>query len=366
MLLMILVPRIPARNRLLRLPALLQIAAVRIEFVAMPRPLPLVDLVGIGLNSLDTLIQIPRSPAPGSKLQIASSQPLPGGQTASVAVACQHWGLRTRYVGKIGDDTAGRFLRKELAREGVEAHLIQVPSCQSQLAYLLVDQLSGERTILWQRDPRLDIQPAELRPSWVTRARLLHLDGHPSAPAAAAARWAQESGIPVTADLDNIYPGVEELLENVDFLIGSREFPSRLTGIADPLESLPAIARQFGCKVTGATLGSEGVLTWDGESFLYSSAFRVQAVDTTGAGDIFHAGFAYALLQGWPLARALDFAGAAAALNCTALGARGGIRPLPEIERLLHEGQRHPPAFDAARLVRCSAGSAAKPSSSDN
>jgi len=118
------------------------------------------------------------------------------------------------------------------------------------------------------------------------------------------------------------------------------------------LKSLPAIRRRFGCRVTGVTLGKKGVLAWDGTRFHYCPGFRVQAVDTTGAGDIFHGAFVYGLLQDWPLERNLEFSCAAAALNCTFLGARGGIRPVEEIERLVREGERSEPAQEEELLNR--------------
>ena len=303
------------------------------------------DVLAIGLNATDTVIRVPRFPAFDSKTKILSSALLPGGQAATAAVACQRWGLRSRYVGKIGDDSAGRLQRAELAHEGVEAHLIEVPNCASQLAFIIVDECTGERTILWQRDDRLDLQAEELPREWIRGARLVHVDGHPCAPAAAAVRWAREASAVVTADLDNLYPGIEALLEGVDFMIGSREFPERLLGIPDLLESLPEITRRFGCRVAGVTLGRDGVLAWDGTQFHYCPAFRVDTVDTTGAGDIFHAGLAYALLRGGTLPEILEFSCAAAGLNCTAPGARGGIRPVKEIEKLRHEGVRHEPRY---------------------
>src|SRR5690349_3044387 len=313
------------------------------------------DILAIGLNATDTLIRVPRFPAFDSKTKIVSSSILPGGQAATAAVACRRWGLRSRYVGKIGDDAAGRLQREEFAREEVETHLIEVPHCASQLAFIIVDQETGERTILWQRDDRLDLRPQELPQAWIRPARLVHVDGHPCAPAAAATRWAREAGAVVTADLDNIYSGVEELLEHVDFMIGSRDFPERLLGIADLFQSLPEINRRFGCRVAGATLGRDGVLAWDGARFHYMPAFRVDAVDTTGAGDVFHAGFAYSLLRGDALPAILEFSSAAAALNCTALGARGGIRPVSEIERLRREGAHHERLFGDEELRRESA-----------
>jgi sulfofructose kinase len=316
----------------------------------MPVLLPRVDVVGVGLNATDTIIRVPRFPSPDSKLELLSVEVLPGGQVASAMVACQRWGLRTRYVGKIGDDDAGRLQQQSFAGEGVEAHLLVVPGHKSQIAYILVDETSGERTILWQRAAEIALRPEEIVPEWISQARALHLDGHDTSAASRAAGIAREAGIPVTADIDNLCPGVEGLLANVDYLLASRDFPARLTGEADLQKSLPALHTQYGLRVAGATLGREGVLAWDGSVFLYSPGFCVRAVDTTGAGDIFHGAFLYALLQDWPLARSLDFSNAAAALNCTAVGARGGISPLDGIEHLMRTGQRHPPAFRQDQL----------------
>jgi len=316
----------------------------------MPEKVPVVDVVGVGLNATDTLVRLPHFPAFDSKVEFTSAEVRPGGQVASAMVACQFWGLRTRYIGKVGDDAAAKLQREEFTRAGVEAHLLGVADCASQVAFVLVDQASGERTILWKRDPRLTLRPEELNSNWITRARVLHLDGHDTAAAAAAARWAREARIPVTADLDNLYPGVEALLENVDYLMASRDFPARLTDETDLLKSLPLLARRFGCRVVGVTLGRQGALAWDGAQFHYSPGYRVQAVDTTGAGDIFHGAFGYALLKDWPLGRGLDFSNAAAALNCTALGARGGIEPVAAIERQMREGSRHDPAYTQKEL----------------
>ncbi len=312
-----------------------------------PAPGPaLVDVVGVGLNATDTLISLPHFPSLDSKVEFTSAEVLPGGQVASAMVACQRWGLRARYIGKVGDDSAGALQREEFARAGVEAHVLEVPGCSSQVAYILVDYATGERTILWRRDARLTLHPEELERNWIVRARALLVDGHDTAAAATAARWAREASIPVIADIDNLYPGVETLLEDVDYLFASRDFPARLSGEPDLRESLPGIARRYGCRVVGATLGIHGALAWDGAMFHYCPGYHVHAVDTTGAGDIFHGAFAYALLQGWPLDRQLEFSCAAAALNCTAVGARGGIRPVAEIDRLMREGPRHEPAYE--------------------
>jgi sulfofructose kinase len=224
---------------------------------------------------------------------------------------------------------------------------VEAPGCASQQAFILVDE-NGERTVLWKRDARLTLLPKEIEREWIISGRALHVDGHDTAAATQAAKWAREAGIPVISDLDDLYPGVEQLLPNVDYLITSRDIPGRFVGTEDLKQSLPALRDKFGCRLTAATLGHEGVLAWDGTQFYYSAAYRVEAVDTTGAGDIFHAGFIYGLLQNWPLQRQLEFACAAAAANCTGLGARGGIRPVDAIEKLIRGDERHAAAFEVA------------------
>ena len=303
-----------------------------------------VDLVGVGLNATDTLIPVVHYPARGAKVEIRPTTILPGGQTATAVVACKQWGLRTRYVGKVGGDSGAALHAAEFSRLGVEAHLLTAPDCPSQQAFILIDD-SGERTVLWRRDHRLALRPEELQRDWIVNARALHLDGHDTAAAAQAAAWARAAGVPVIADLDELYPGVEALLPKVDYLITSRDIPGKLASTADLQDSLPAVHRRFGCRLTAATLGTDGVIAWDGAQFHYAPAFQVDAIDTTGAGDLFHAGFIYALLQGWPLQKQLDFACAAAALNCTAVGARGGIAPLGAIERLMSSGFRYASVF---------------------
>ena len=305
----------------------------------MPEPKK-VDLVGVGLNAIDTLIPLTSFPARGSKTEYSESSILPGGQAATTVMACQTWGLTTRYVGKLGDDSAATLHRREFERAGVETRLITVPDAVSPQSLILVDD-GGERTVLCRRDERLLLQPADLDHAWIVNARVLHVDGFETAAATQAARWARDAGIPVVADLDEIYSGVEDLIECVDHLIVSRDFPGRLTGEPNLERALRVIRQQFGCAIAAATLGADGVIAWDGERIHTRPAFRVAVTDTTGAGDIFHAGYIYGLAQDWPLQRRLDFACAAAALNCTFPGARGGIGNVEAIEQMMETTPRY-------------------------
>ncbi len=298
-----------------------------------------VDLVGVGLNATDTLIALAEFPARGCKSEYSSASVLPGGQVATTVVACQQWGMSTRYVGILGDDSAAKLHHDAFARAGVETHIVTVAGAASPQSLILVDA-GGERTVLCHRDERVALRPGDLDRTWITNARALHVDGYDTAAAITAAGWARSAGVPVIADLDALYPGLENLLENVDYLIVSRDIPCRLMDEPDLEVALRRMQRRFACRLAAATLGEQGVLAWDGKRMLNIAAYSVPVVDTTGAGDIFHAGFIYGLLQGWPLEERLDFGCAAAALNCTGVGARGGIRSVEVIQELMATGVR--------------------------
>lgn len=316
---------------------------------------PRFDILGIGENATDTVLRLPQFPALGSKLEMLSAEIMPGGQVATAMIACQRWGLRTHYVGCVGDDSAAELHRRELRREGVHADFVSVPRTMSQMSFILVDTKSGERTIVWIRDPRLAVPPAALQRGWVTSARLLHMDGHDPATTSIAASWARASGIPVVADLDHLSPGLLRLLPFADYPVTSKEFPVDATGEKNLLKALPQLQRKYGFRATCATLGVDGALAWDGSRFWYAPSYKVRVADTTGAGDLFHAGFSRGILHGWDLQRILDFSCAAAGLNCESVGARGGIRGLPQIMDLQRKGRRNPPRFSQAQLERASA-----------
>jgi sugar/nucleoside kinase (ribokinase family) len=280
-------------------------------------------------------------------LEFSNSSVMPGGQVASTVVACQTWGLSTRYVGKLGDDHAACLHREAFDKVGVEARLITVSGGVSPQSLILVDG-GGERTVLCRRDESMALKPDELKREWIQNARVLHVDGHETAAATLAASWAHEAGILVTADLDETYPGVDDLIANIDYLIVSKDFSCKLMQDSNLESALRRMQSRYNCKLSAATLGEDGVLAWDGKRFYRSAAYRVPVVDTTGAGDIFRAGFIYGLLREWPLDRLLDFSCAAAALNCMAAGARGGIKTVAAVESLMatvsrfEDGQKVP------------------------
>jgi sugar/nucleoside kinase (ribokinase family) len=314
--------------------------------------MPEFDVVGVGLNATDTLLIVPHFPAYAGKVPFQEEILSPGGQVASAMVACARLGLRTKYIGSIGDDERGRIQIESLRGTGVDLTHVQIRNgCPNQSAYIIIDRSTGERTVLWRRDDCLRIDPDEISEDQITCARMLHIDGHDTPAVAHAAAIARRHGIPVTVDVDTIYHGFDQVLPNIDYLVASSDFPPNWTGVNDPFKALEAIQTEYGMKVAAMTLGAHGSLARVGGKFYYSPAFVVNCVDTTGAGDIFHGAFCYAVLRGMGMRDALDFSNAMAALNCTALGARGGIRTVEEVHSLLARAERRSHPEFAARAA---------------
>ena len=293
------------------------------------------DVVGMGLNSVDFVCLVPEFPPQNSKMKISQFSKQGGGQVATALVALSRWNIRTKYIGKIGGDEWGQFSLTSLREEGVDISSVTIePSGTNQYAMIIVDAPSGERTILWDRDERLMYREGELRKKDICSGKILHLDGHDVQAALQCARWAKEEKIPTVVDLDKVESLTSELIKEIDFVITSERFPKMFTGISHREKALLELQKYtpgFLC----VTLGHEGAVALVNGEMLYAKGFTTKVVDTTGSGDVFHAGFIYGLLQNWEVAEILRFANAAAALKCRDLGGRKGIPTLEEAQRLL-------------------------------
>jgi len=294
------------------------------------------DVVGMGLNSVDFISVVPEFPVPNSKMKMLRFSKEGGGQVATAMVAVSRWSIKTKYIGKVGEDELGQFSLNCLRQEGVDVSSVTIePNATNQFAMIIVDGSTGDRTILWNRDERLMYCEGELRKEEIRSGKLLHLDGHDIDAALQCARWAKEEEIPIVVDLDKVEPLTSELIKEVDFVITSSRFPMLFTGISDQKKALLELQKHtsgFLC----ATLGHEGAMALVNGEFLSIEGLKVKSVDTTGAGDIFHAGFIYGLLQNWEVAEILRFANAAAALKCQDLGGRKGIPTLEETQKFLN------------------------------
>ena len=299
------------------------------------------DVIGFGLNAVDHLITVPHYPAFNSKVRFLDHQISPGGQVATAMVGLSRLGMKTRYIGQVGDDEAGKVQIHSLSSEGVDTSLLQtVYGAKSQIAFILVERTSGERTIVWDRDDRLDFDPDASSGEMIQCGRILHLDGHDVPASIRAAQLAHEADMTVVIDVDNVYPHIEELLPLVTCLTTSADFPRRITGEADLANALRLMQRRFGSPLVVVTLGQEGALALFDNQWIESPGFAIECRDTTGAGDAFRVGFIYGLLLGLGLGETLRVANAVGALNCRALGARGGLPNRTQLEAFLKNPSR--------------------------
>ncbi len=294
------------------------------------RPL---QVVGFGLNAVDWICRIPHFPHHNTKVKMDSMQQLGGGQVATAMALCGRYGMRASYIGRTGDDEEGNFSRASLESEPIQLQLEQIPGAGSLLSIILVDRPTGNRTIVWKRDSVLAYTPETIDRDSIVQGEVLHLDGHDQEASIAAARRARSSGMTVSLDIDKVQPGVEELLSLTDYTIPSESFILNLTGLSDWRQALMQVNNQFP-GVMAMTRGEHGCAAiWEGQIWTFPG-YSVKPIDATGAGDVFHGAFLYALLKGWSVGRCLDFATVAGALATTRVGARAGIPDRAEVLRI--------------------------------
>jgi sulfofructose kinase len=296
------------------------------------------DVVGLGLNAVDHIITVPHYPEFNTKLRLLSHNQQPGGQVASALTALARLGCKTRYIGKVGDDQAAKLQLSRLKAEGIEhSYVKSISQTTNQIAFIIIDASSGERTIIWDRDERLAFQAQEVEEMAICEGKVLHIDGHDVEADIRAAQIAHKAKMAVVIDVDNFYPGADKLLPHIDFLITSSDFPRRVTNISDYKDALAKLKEISGSYFVAMTLGKEGVLAYHEGEYLTVPGFEVDCRDTTGAGDAFHGGFIYALLQSMSIEETLRFANAVAAMKCQKLGAQTGLPSLVEVNKFLSE-----------------------------
>jgi len=261
-----------------------------------------------------------------------------GGQTATAMVALRRLGLKTAYAGRFGSDPEGLFGLQTLKDDDVNVDFAEVvEGAKNQVAFITIDVRSGERTIVWDRDDRLAYTREDAPAKFGALGKVLHLDGHDPPACARVAQAAREAGTIVSADIDNVYEGLPELLPLIDIMIGSKEFPRRVTGIPDEREALAELKSRYGCRLVGMTIGAKGAVVYHEGHFIESPGFEAPGGcrDTTGAGDAFHAGFLYGFLIGEDLETSMKLGNAVAAMKCSALGARTALPTKSALDQFL-------------------------------
>jgi sugar/nucleoside kinase (ribokinase family) len=295
------------------------------------------DFLAIGFCSNDHLAVLPFLPR-DTKVRMVSHAIRGGGPAANAAAGAAALGLRAAFAGTVGDDPDGRQILADFAAQGVDASLVKVrPGATSAIAYLWIEEGTGARSCAWTREGLDELRADEIDPEAVARARLLHLDGHQPAAAIAAAKVAREAGVPVSYDAGTHRDGMEELLPLADLLICSEEFILKLTGLADAEAAVRAVWERYRPAVCGATMGRRGSMCFDGRDLVRQPSLPFEkVVDTTGCGDLFHAGFAVRWLETHDLAECQRFAAAVATLKCRGLSGRPPAAPTrAEVEDFL-------------------------------
>ena len=291
------------------------------------------DVVGLGSSCLDFLGVVAHLPGLDEEIEMLESTQQGGGEVATALVALAKLGASVTYLGKIGDDPVGHFIKHEFDQYGVDSgHMIVEPGTTSLASMVMVDRETGKRTILAGKSTVSDLRSNEVPPGVIEDAKYLHLDGTTSRQAMLeVAGRARKAGVTVVLDADVLAydADVHRLIELTDILISSKVFSHRFTGTHDPEEAI-AIMRSYGPSVVALTLGEEGSLCQADGRLFHTPAFTVEVVDTTGAGDVFHGAFIFAMLQDWPLEKVSEFASAVAAMKCRKLGGRLGIPTFAE------------------------------------
>ena len=293
------------------------------------------DVVGLGCSAYDILCVVRQWPEPDQKIAAEELLQQGGGPVATGLVAVARLGGRAAIIGKVGDDDFGRFMVNELAAEGVDTRAMQLgPPGGSHFAFCVADRSTGKRTIFFYRGRGDPLPPERVDRELVVSGRALLVDGNHMQAAVRAAGWAREAGIPVVMDAEHYRKGLDDLIHRVDYLVPSREFAVEAAGTEDPVEAARQLT-QWGPHTVIVTLGADGCAGVHKGEAISQPGFRVDVVDTTGAGDVFHGVVCLGLAWGWEMPRVLRYACAVAALKCRKLGGRSGIPSLREADEFL-------------------------------
>ncbi|MBI5056077.1 MAG: sugar kinase [Nitrospirae bacterium] len=295
-------------------------------------------VAGLGQCSLDHLFIIDSFPAPDTKKEVLDWTISGGGPVATALVSLSRLGIDCSFCGMTGDDEAGKKISESIRSEGIDIKgLLTRPRSDSQAAFIAVEKGSGRRTIFWKRPSAEPLKPHELPDDFLDNAGFLLIDGLMTEASIYAAQKAKEKNIPVMLDAGRMREGMIELAHLCDYVVGSEEFAREFVttpGSFDPEKAILKM-KSFGAKAATITLGSKGSITIAGGEVFHTPAFKVTVVDTTGAGDVFHAGYIYGLLQEWNIKETVRFASAFAALKCRQLGGRAGIPVLNEVKEFI-------------------------------
>lgn len=304
---------------------------------------PRLIVTGIGQASIDYIAVVDGYPAEDTKHEVKGLAVEGGGPVATALVGLSRLKVKAFLMGVVAADDAGKAIIKGLEDEGVDVSGVKVRrSGESQRAFIIVNRKDGTRTIVWKRPTSRPLTAGEIDRARISGSDMLILDGLMSAASLKAAAIAREAGVPVLLDAGRVREGMMELCALSDYVVGSAEFAAGL-GVS-PQKAVERLS-SLGCRAATITLGREGSVTFCEGRLIVQKGFDVDALDTTGAGDVFHSGYAYGVLMGWAIEKTLEFASAFAAIKCMSIGGRRGIPTLARTMRFIREkggrGRKH-------------------------
>jgi len=303
------------------------------------------SVVSVGDANVDLIAPISFFPKRGGEVLTDRLEMRAGGSAANLSVAVSRLGLRSRFIGRVGDDSFGNFLTDEFKKEKVDISQLQVDEeIGTGLTFILVTE-DGERTMFGFRGANVHLSPDEMEISYIQNADALHISGYsllrdPQRKAALKALdGAKRAEVLVSFDA-GVLPAmkasdfIRSTLKSIDLLFLNELEATSLVGIKNP-EKAASRALKLGPKIVAMKLGKRGCLILTEEEEIHSPAFNVKVVDTTGAGDAFDAGFLAGIIEGWDLKRVARFANAVGALSVMKVGARSALPNRQEVERFL-------------------------------
>lgn len=298
------------------------------------------DILGFGACSVDDVLYVDEFPQPDGKTRVQERHRFGGGLAGTALVAASRLGASAAWCGVLGDDELSHFSRDELVREGVDISAVQfVTEARPHYSVVIVEKGSGSRSILACRDGVTPFPPAEITHELISSCRLLFVDHTAVETSLRAAALARELGVPVVADIERVdIPRLGELLTSIDHLIVSVETARKLSGKPNPKRACSALIG-YGASCVALTNGEHGCWFAErGGEVQHQAAFKVDVVDTTGCGDVFHGAYMASLVRGEPMDVSIRFASAVAALKARQLGGRSGIPSRTAVEEFLTPG----------------------------
>jgi ribokinase len=293
----------------------------------------------MGIVPLDILFRVAKQPKPGEKVNALSRRIQGGGPVPNTLVGLSRLGIKTAAIVVVGEDLFGRLSLDELRSENVDISHAIIKRRPSAAAIGLVEPGSGRRTIALERS--IDIRPRDIALERLPVPRILHIDGRDIEACLKLARWARRIGAIVSLDVGSVRNDVSRLLPLVDHLVVADAFALPFTRSM----SVSAALARLSSLSSGAvviTAGIRGAVGMESGRKVRVPAYKVNSVDTTGAGDAFHAGYLFAVLRGLAMEERLRLGAATAALKCRHLGARTGVPTLRELNRFL---KLEPPTY---------------------